>query len=64
MWEERYQDAVTEGSILIGVHHDDARIVESAAGLLQRQGPDRVDLFDAEGHPIGDDDGRDGEKRI
>jgi hypothetical protein len=62
MWEERYQDAVTEGSVLIGVHHADARIVEQAAGLLQRQGPDRVDLFDAEGHPIDGDDGRDGVK--
>ena len=57
MWEERYQDAVSEGSILIGVHHDDARLVEQAAGLLQRQGPDRVDLFDSEGHPIGKDEG-------
>jgi hypothetical protein len=57
MWEERYQDAVTEGSILIGVHHPDRRIVEQAAGLLQRQGPDRLDLFDAEGHPLnGDED--------
>ena len=55
MWEERYQDAVTEGSILIGVHHTDARMVEQAAGLLQRQGPDRVDFFDADGRPIGDD---------
>ncbi len=64
MWEERYQDAVTEGSILIGVHHQDARTVEQAAGLLQRQGPDRLDFFDAEGKPIGgDDDGEDRAKR-
>jgi hypothetical protein len=57
MWEERYRDAVTEGSILIGVHHADARMVEQAGGLLQRQGPDRVDFFDADGRPIGGDDG-------
>ena len=63
MWEERYQDAVTEGSILIGVHHDDAHLVEQAAGLLQRQGPDRLDLFDAEGHPIGGDEGNDEDAR-
>lgn len=62
MWEGRYQDAVTEGSILIGVHHTDARMAEQAAGLLQRQGPDRVDFFDAEGKPIGGDDD-DGEGR-
>ena len=63
MWEERYQDAVTEGSILIGVHHSEARIVEQAAGLLQRQGPERVDFFDAEGHPIGRDDAQDNDER-
>jgi hypothetical protein len=61
MWEERYQDAVTEGSILIGVHHADARVVEQAAGLLLRQGPDRVDFFDADGRPMsGDNDGESG----
>jgi len=63
MWEERYQDAVTEGSILIGVHHADARIVEQAAGLLQRQGPDRVDFFDSEGKPLGGEDGKEGVAR-
>ena len=63
MWEERYQDAVTEGSILIGVHHDDAHLVEQAAGLLQRQGPDRLDLFDGEGHPIGGDEDKDEDAR-
>ena len=52
MWEERYQDAVSEGAILIGVHDDDGRAVERAAGVLQRQGPDRLDFFDAEGRPI------------
>ncbi|MPZ90207.1 MAG: hypothetical protein GEU68_01010 [Actinobacteria bacterium] len=57
MWEERYRDAVTEGSILIGVHHADPRMVEQAGGLLHRQGPDRVDFFDADGRPIGGDDG-------
>ncbi|MGH2697944.1 MAG: hypothetical protein ACRDJL_01930, partial [Actinomycetota bacterium] len=55
MWEERYQDAVTEGSILIGVHHTDARRVQRALGLLKRQGPDRIDFFDAEGRPLGGD---------
>jgi hypothetical protein len=63
MWEERYQDAVTEGSILIGVHHADSRYVDQAAGLLRRQGPDRVDFFDAEGRPIGDDQDNDGAAR-
>ncbi|MGH2752488.1 MAG: hypothetical protein ACRDK3_16705 [Actinomycetota bacterium] len=52
MWEERYEDAVTQGSILIGVHHDDAPTIERAAGLLQRQGPDRVDFFDSEGRAL------------
>jgi hypothetical protein len=63
MWEERYQDAVSEGSILIGVHHDDARFVQQAAGLLQRQGPDRLDFFDSDGHPIGGDDDNEGSTR-
>jgi len=63
MWEERYQDAVTEGSILIGVHHTEAQLVERAAGLLQRQGPDRLDFFDAEGRPIGKDEGEGGSTR-
>lgn len=52
MWEERYQDAVTEGAILIGIHHEDPKVVERGAGILQRQGPDRLDYFDAEGQPI------------
>jgi len=56
MWEERYKDAVTEGSILIGVHHDETRAVELAAGVLQRQGPDRLDFFDSEGQPLGGGD--------
>lgn len=56
MWEERYRDAVNEGSILIGVHHSDARVVEQAAGLLQRQGPERVDFFDGKGRPVGGED--------
>ena len=52
MWEERYEDAVREGSILVGVHSADAGRVQLAAGLLKRQGPDRLDVFDAEGKPI------------
>ena len=52
MWEERYQDAVMQGSILIGVHDDDPHTVGRAAGMLERQGPDRLDYFDAEGRPI------------
>ncbi|MGH2825859.1 MAG: hypothetical protein ACRDKF_02675 [Actinomycetota bacterium] len=52
MWEERYQDAVMQGSILIGVHDDDAGVVGRAAGMLERQGPDRLDYFDGEGAPI------------
>lgn len=54
MWEERYQDAVMEGSVLIGVHDDDAPTVERATGMLRRQGPSRLDLFDRDGRPIGD----------
>jgi hypothetical protein len=52
MWEERYRDQVREGAILVGVHSDDRGRVELATGLLRRQGPDRLDLFDADGKPI------------
>ena len=48
-WAARYDDAVKEGRVLVGVHSKDADEVESAERILRESGADRTDRFDSEG---------------
>lgn len=52
MWDERYEDAIREGRALVGVHSDDEGDVIRARKLLLESGAQRVDRFDAHGHPV------------
>jgi hypothetical protein len=48
-WAARYEDAVKEGRVLVGVHSDDAGEIDSAEGILRKAGAERTDRFDSEG---------------
>jgi hypothetical protein len=48
-WAARYEDAVKEGRVLVGVHSDDAGEIESAEKILREAGAERTDRFDSEG---------------
>jgi hypothetical protein len=48
-WAARYEDAVKEGRVLVGVHSDDADEIESAEKTLREAGAERTDRFDSEG---------------
>jgi hypothetical protein len=48
-WAARYDDAVKEGRVLVGVHSDDAAEIDSAEKVLREAGAERTDRFDSEG---------------
>jgi hypothetical protein len=48
-WAARYDDAVKEGRVLVGVHSDDAAEMDSAEKILREAGAERTDRFDSEG---------------
>jgi len=48
-WAARYEDAVKEGRVLVGVHSDDAGEIDSAEKILRKAGAERTDRFDSEG---------------
>jgi hypothetical protein len=52
MWEQAYRDAVAEGRALVGVHSEDADMVERAETVLRRMGPLRLDPFDEGGELV------------
>jgi hypothetical protein len=56
MWHERYEDAVREGRLVVGVHSDDEIEVARAAEVLVAHDPDRVDRYDSEGRMISSRD--------
>jgi hypothetical protein len=48
-WAARYEDAVKEGRVLVGVHSGDAKDVDSAERIMREAGAERTDRFDSEG---------------
>lgn len=44
-WDKRYEAAVKEGKVLVGVHSTDPERMELAAGLLEEQDVERLDRF-------------------
>jgi hypothetical protein len=48
-WAARYEDAVKEGRVLVGVHSDDSDEIESAQKTMREAGAERTDRFDSEG---------------
>ena len=48
-WAARYDDAVKEGRVLVGVHSDDAGEIDSAEKVLRESGAERTDRFDSKG---------------
>lgn len=44
-WDKRYEAAVKEGKVLVGVHSTDPERMELAAGLLEEQDVKRLDRF-------------------
>lgn len=51
VWEQTFQ-SVGEGRVLVGVHSEDAKVVDRAVDVLGRNGAERVERFDAEGNRI------------
>ena len=56
MWNERYEDAVREGRLVVGVHSDDEVEAAKAAEVLVAHDPDRVDRYDSDGRMISSRD--------
>jgi hypothetical protein len=48
-WAARYDDAVKEGRVLVGVHSDDGAEIDSAEKVLREAGAERTDRFDSQG---------------
>jgi outer membrane lipoprotein SlyB len=48
-WAARYEDAIKEGRVLVGVHSEDAEEVDSAERIMREAGTERTDRFDSEG---------------
>jgi hypothetical protein len=52
MWDERYEDAVKEGRLVVGVHTDMEAEAGKAAQVFVDHDADNVDRFDPEGNLI------------
>jgi hypothetical protein len=48
-WAARYEDAVREGRVLVGVHSEDAEEIRAAEEIMRQEGAERTDVFDSEG---------------
>jgi hypothetical protein len=48
-WAARYEDAIKEGRVLVGVHSEDAAEIEAAEEIMRKEGAERTDRFDSEG---------------
>jgi hypothetical protein len=48
-WAARYEDAVREGRVLVGVHSEDAEEIRATEEIMQEHGAERTDVFDSEG---------------
>jgi hypothetical protein len=48
-WAARYEDAIKEGRVLVGVHSEDAAEIQAAEEILRKHGAERTDRFDSEG---------------
>jgi hypothetical protein len=48
-WEIRYQDLVTQGRVLVGVHVNNDDRANQAALILEASGPEDVETFDNDG---------------
>jgi hypothetical protein len=48
-WAARYEDAIREGRVLVGVHSEDAAEIQAAEEIMRKNGAERTDRFDSEG---------------
>jgi hypothetical protein len=51
-WETSYGEPLRAGRVLVAVHARDDKEAAQAAGILEKEGADRVDHLDQQGRPL------------